>query len=179
MRRSRSAGDVNPRITHERAMECFDYRNGNLFWRIKPNRRIVIGSLAGTHRAQDGYRHIIVDGEQVMAHRLIWFIHHGRWPSEFLDHINGNPSDNRLENLRECTNGENIAAAMGLRRDNTSGLRGVHLDQRRQLWVSQITVGGKIIWLGSYAFSVEAGLAYDRAARSHFGEFARTNFECA
>ena len=50
----------------------------------------------------------IRERQSIAAHRLVWFYIHGKWPEMELDHINNNKRDNRIENLREVTRGENM-----------------------------------------------------------------------
>ena len=90
------------------------------------------------------------------------------------DHISGDSLDNRRQNLRNATrlqNGRNLRK----RKSNTSGVKGVYWNLKLQKWVSRISVSRKTIHLGVFTDLTEAGLAYDRAAVEHFGEFARTN----
>ncbi len=53
------------------------------------------------------YVKLMIDGKSVGAHRYAWFLVHGVWPTYMIDHINGDPADNRIANLREATNTEN------------------------------------------------------------------------
>lgn len=92
-----------------------------------------------------------------------------------VDHKDRNGLNNRRSNLRVATTSQN-AANSRLPRTNTSGYRGVHFKYGR--WQVQIRVLGRFIsGLGSYDNPQDAARAYDRAARLHFGEFARCNFE--
>lgn len=97
--------------------ECFEFRDGVLYWSLtRPDHHFgrhsdyetfqkkTAGKPAG-RRAEDG--HITVkfrrNGKavQLSAHRVVWMMHHGHWPEHRIGHINGNPSDNRIENLRD------------------------------------------------------------------------------
>ncbi len=90
-----------------------------------------------------------------------------------IDHINGNGLDNRKSNLRVCTHAENIR---NQRRSalNRSGYKGVTVQGKR--YSARIRVEGRQRHLGIFDTAVEAALAYDNAARRHFGEFASPNF---
>ena len=92
-----------------------------------------------------------------------------------VDHRNGNGLDNRRSNLRAATKGQNTRNA-GLRRDNSSGLKGVSRVTRSRTFRAYITIDGKRKWLGTYDSAEAAGSAYDTAALKAFGEFARLNY---
>jgi hypothetical protein len=94
----------------------------------------------------------------------------------YVDHKNGDGLDNRRENLRQATHGENVANARR-RADNTSGYKGVHKNSRRgRPWKAGIRADGRMRHLGYYDSPIDAARAYDIAAREVFGEFARLNF---
>lgn len=65
------------------------------------------GAMAGCRRKKDGYILVGVDNRLYLAHRLIWMMVYGEWPN-VIDHKNGDPSDNRLVNLRNVNQSENI-----------------------------------------------------------------------
>lgn len=91
-----------------------------------------------------------------------------------VDHKNRNGLDNRRENLRACTPKQNHGNQMS--RSGVSAYKGVSFDKRRQKWRAQIFFDGRQKFLGYHRNEVEAALAYDYAAREHWGLFARTNF---
>jgi hypothetical protein len=91
-----------------------------------------------------------------------------------VDHINGYGLDNRKENLRLCTNAENACNGR-LRKNNTSGFRGVTWRNRDKKWRAQITVDGKCISLGLFKDAREAAIAYDQAALKYHGTFSTLN----
>lgn len=106
-----------------------------------------------------------INGKHVVLHNLLI----GR---ENVDHIDGDGLNNRRSNLRDGSGFKNHANTW-LRADNSSGFKGVH--PLRGKWQAQIRVNGKPIYLGFYATPEEAAEAYDRAAISYFGDYARTN----
>jgi HNH endonuclease len=99
------------RLTAGRLRELlrYDPESGAFFWVAKSARRanrVPVGKEAG-YLGVDGRRQIRLDGKLYKAHRLVWLHVFGHWPKEQIDHINNDPSDNRLCNLREATNREN------------------------------------------------------------------------
>ena len=94
---------------------------------------------------------------------------------EIVDHIDGDTLNNRRYNLR-ITDFKGNARNHGLNKNNTSGYKGVSLEQSKSSrWRAYITVNWKHITLGSYATKEEAAKAYNEAAVKYFGEFARLN----
>lgn len=96
-------------------------------------------------------------------------------PKIQVDHINGNKLDNRKKNLRLATNQQN-QYNVGLRKDNTSGYKGVSWYKKGKKWHAAIRNGNKSIHLGYFKTAVEAARAYDKAAVEFFGEYAYLNF---
>lgn len=156
--------------------QYFQYHeSGLLFWKQKPCIAVNIGEIAG-HKDSLGYVIIGFKGKLVKAHRLIWKMLKGYWP-ENIDHINGMRSDNRIENLRECTQQENCR---NRRQDyGMSAYKGVGYRKdgaRKKRWVARITVKRKTIHIGLYITEIEAAKAYDIKAAELFGEYAVLNF---
>lgn len=149
----------------------YDQITGVIMWRVKPRSFKEIRPAG--HNDGRGYIKISLNRERVYAHRLAWFLHYGRWPISALDHINGNPSDNRIANLRECTpsqNVQNISKARGLSR-----FKGVQWHTACQKWVATIKKNGNSKHLGLFCEEADAAIAYNNAAISEFGEFACLN----
>lgn len=92
------------------------------------------------------------------------------------DHINGNRLDNRRENLRVCTQGENNRNKAKYR-NKSSQYKGVSWDSTNKSWYAQIIINKKHYSLGHYRNELEAAKAYDEGAKKHHGEFARINFK--
>jgi hypothetical protein len=88
------------------------------------------------------------------------------------DHINGNKIDCRRENLRVCTHQEN-SRNQKIRKNNTSGFKGVYFNKKAKKYQSYIHINYKAIYLGLFSTALEASKAYELAAINHFGEFRR------
>ncbi|MEU4155722.1 hypothetical protein [Actinoplanes sp. NPDC026670] len=121
---------------------------------------------------------LVVDGWNTYAKSKAGLMHRLILPGfACVDHRNGVGLDNRKANLRGATTSQNGGNAR-LSRRNASGFKGVSLDRTRATlpWQVRIGVAGKLRKVGRYATPVEAALAYDKAARDAFGEFAAVNF---
>jgi hypothetical protein len=151
-------------LTADRLRELLHYEPGTGFftWRIKPCRRVNAGAVAGGWAA-NGYRQIRVDRVKYRAHRLAWLYVHGVWPQEQMDHLNGDRADNRLENIRPATSGENMQNLRGPKRNNTTGFLGVRKHGSR--YRADIKTNGKRELLGVFATAAMAGDAYLTAKR--------------
>lgn len=136
---------------------------------------VYAGKMAGSIDRTHGYRRIsvIVDGKtrRVQAHRLAYFKTHGVPPTGAIDHINGDRTDNRAENLREATpttNGKNRRKNA----NNTSGFNGVYYCKETRKWRAYVASGRKTEWLGYYSTAEEAA-QISHAARAARGYTAR------
>ncbi|WP_299197009.1 HNH endonuclease [uncultured Amphritea sp.] len=170
-----SAAPEKSKLTKDWVCYLFDYKDGRLYWRSTFNSKARGGNRAGKLHSS-GYRRISIDGVLYLEHRVIYIWHHGDIGEYDIDHINGTKDDNRIENLRTCTNSQNQA-----NRKTTKGYsiyKGVKYDEGcSKPWRATIQLAGESYNLGSYSSEEQAALAYDSAARKRFGEFARTNFE--
>ena len=90
------------------------------------------------------------------------------------DHINGNTTDNRRSNLRPCNHQQNGANSLK-RGCFSSRFKGVYYSKTQNRWRAGIKVNNHNIYLGSFRDELEAARVYDRAAKIHFGEYAKTN----
>lgn len=160
-------------LTIERLREVLDYDpyTGIFTRRIRQASNALAGTRAGT-ALERGYIGIMVDKIQYKAHRLAWFFVYEKWPLVGIDHINGIRNDNRIENLREADQSQNIANGKK-HRDSTSGLKGVTWNAACKRWMAQIHWRGKHIYLGLFDTKEEAHAAYCAAAKRLHGEYAR------
>ena len=161
------------KLTYERLQEVLHYsfQTGTFRWAKRISIRIVVGKVAG-RLDRHGHRYITIDGERFIAHRLAWFHVYGEWPSDQIDHINGNPDDNRLCNLRDSSQAENTCNR-GKSSNNTSGYKGVTWHKKAKKWLAQIGANGQHYYLGLFDTAEEAHAAYCEAAVRLHGEFAR------
>ena len=175
--RPRSGALVRKLPTQAYLHELLDYDplTGTFRWRYTAG-RCVAGAVAGTV-SKNGYIRIGVGGlGQFMAHRLAWIYIHGvQIGGAEVDHRDGNPSNNAIENLRLATSREQKQNKR-VQSNNQCGLKGAyfHACHKGKKWRSQIKVGERMIFLGYFDTAYQAHEAYGNAAREHFGEFART-----
>lgn len=104
-----------------------------------------------------------IEKRQYLAHRVAYALHHNEDPHPLeVDHLNGDPTDNRASNLRTATRVEQ-SRNMPRSRANRSGRVGVFFITRLQLWGASIMVGGKSQWLGYYDNPADAAAARQEA----------------
>lgn len=112
-------------LTRELVLEHLEYHEetGTFTW-VKPTARCIkAGELAGSTNKL-GYCIIILKGNFIPVHRLVWFMEHGVFPSKNLDHIDRNPSNNIISNLREADQSQNNCNTL-MREGNTSGYKNI------------------------------------------------------
>lgn len=152
----------------------YDPYTGEFRW-LNPgkcaNARYRKGASAGSVN-RIGRLMINVCGKPRQASRLAWLYHYGEQPPEFIDHIDGDPLNNAIGNLRACTRSQNAANSRRPER-NISGFKGVGYHPSTGKWRARIRVHRKLISLGLYDTGQLAHEAYLAAAQRHFGEFAR------
>jgi len=108
-----------------------------------------------------------------MAHRLIWLYVYGEPVPPLIDHIDGNPHNNRINNLRAATKSQNMVNS-GIQKNNTSGFRGVQkAPNQRTGFAAYIRADGRYIHLGTFATIEDAAQARRDAANKLHGEYAR------
>jgi hypothetical protein len=146
---------------------------GIFTWLVPAAHRMKPGDIAGwTHKR--GYRDIRVLGKIYKVHRLAWLYIYGVWPTKGIDHINGITGDNRIQNLREANNAQNLHNSK-LRKDNTSGYHGVSWSKSHNKWIAKISYRGKERYIGSYSNAEEAAEHYLFLAEIIHGEFLRAD----
>ena len=145
--------------------------SGEIIWirKSSKNSHVHVGSIAGSMNFS-GYLQTMFKGVVYQNHRIAWFLFTGEQPTEEIDHIDSNKLNNAFVNLRTATQQEN-SLNKGLRIDNTSGYKGVHLHTVSGKWIARIAFNGKRISLGYFDTPKEAHLAYCEAADKYHKEF--------
>ena len=157
-------------MTQKNFIERFEYRDGDLFYK-KTEGCMKQGTKAGT-MDKNGYLKALINRKSYRLHRIIFMMHHGYLP-EFLDHIDGNPANNRIENLRPATSSQNNLNR-GKHKRNTSGYKGVTWVATCGKYSSRIAIDQKRFFLGYFDDPKEAHEAYCEAAKQHQPEYVRT-----
>jgi len=120
-----------------------------------------------------GYRRISIriNGltKNTKAHRLAWFMTYGELPN-VIDHIDGNPLNNAIKNLRSCTQQQNTFNR-GAYKNNTSGYKGVYWHKMAKKFQAKIGINGKLKHLGLFNTAKEASEVYEAKAKELFGEY--------
>jgi hypothetical protein len=140
---------------------AYSPRTGLFRWLTSPTHSVALGSRAGGTRP-DGYVIISLSGKRHYAHRLAFLFMEGRIPKN-VDHIDGNPNNNRWINLRETTHQENMQNLRGPKSHNRSGFLGVH--RRGNRFRAIIVFNKRSIYLGSFRTGEEAEAAHIAAKR--------------
>lgn len=152
-----------------------DYRSdGFLVWSDRVGKKDRAGIVVGSVSPSDGYRYTKCRGRRIAVHRVIFFMHHGYCPPE-VDHINRNRTDNRIENLRDPLSHSNNLGNQSHQVGTSSRFKGVCWDKNRSKWIAMIKINRRNKFLGRFNSEEDAATAYNRAAYSHFGEFANLN----
>lgn len=125
--------------------------------------KVKVGDIAGTLANGRVVFHVL--SKQYYAHRLAWLYVYGEWPKHEIDHINGNPSDNRICNLRDVTHSENLQNLKKARKDSFTGVMGVQRCYTCKSFRATITVGGEAKHLGTFQTMEEASKAYTEAKK--------------
>jgi hypothetical protein len=160
-------------ITQAELHEAFNYDPATgVFSRKKVfSNRSKVGGKLGLKQAK---RHITIyqNGKYYCAHRLAWLYVYGKWPDGYVDHINGDPTDNRISNLRDSTQSQNLCNSK-LPVTNKTGVKGVSWDDSRGQWFAKIQYKKKQYPLGRYDdFDVACQVVMQKRLEIH-GSFAR------
>jgi len=155
-------------ITQERLRELAHYcPETGKFTHLQSNRRKKAGMHAGSLR-NDGYIYVMFDGQRALAHRFAWLYMTGEWPTQEIDHIDGDKANNAFANLRQVSRRVNTENKRKARKNNTTGLLGVSRKGTR--FVAAIMHRGNKTYLGVFDTAEAAHMAYVKEKRRiHIG----------
>ena len=151
----------------------FAVDGSDLVWRTNYFQDLV-GKRAG-YKRPDGYIEVKKHKHKMLAHRVVYYISRKKDPGDyFIDHIDGNPSNNHPNNLRVANHMQNMRNCRRLRRNNTSGQPGVihAVVGGIEYWKAFVVLEGKTLHLGSYATKEAAIAAREVAEKFVYGKFA-------
>ena len=155
-------------ISQKYLQEIFDYKDGELYWK-KARSKITVGQKTGSLNV-NGYLTTKINGKCYRTHRLIFMWHNGYFPIQ-VDYFNNNKTDNRIENLRLATNGQNRQNT-SIQKNNTSGFKGVY--KQKNKWRVRLMIEGKSKSFGLYNDIDYAKFVADAMRYKYHKEFART-----
>lgn len=162
---------VNNQLGDTEIDNFFEYNGKDLIWSVTKS-NIVKGSVAGSPNYK-GHLCVQVNNKIYRVHNIIWAMHHGRIPDGYLvDHIDGNPSNNSIANLRLATLSQNNNNSK--KRENTSSkYKGVHWNKQSNSWRASIRADGRVLYIGNFKTEEEAHKAWCAVAKDLHGEFFR------
>lgn len=149
---------ANELLEDMRSYLSYDVNTG-VFTYTRKKGKMGAGKIAGTTNKQ-GHIEINFNQKKYQAHRVAWLFCNGRWPDGIIDHINRDPKDNRISNLRESTDSDNMHNRDKAHPINKTGLIGASFRKKTGKWVSQIRVNYKIFHIGVFDTPEEAHMAY-------------------
>lgn len=150
----------------------YDPETGLLHWKYNSNMPQSWNTQwalkeAFTYVSGGRYKQGAIDGVNHHAHRIDWAMYYGEWPTGVVDHINGDGTDNRIENLRMATVSDNAKNAK-LSSANSSGVTGVVRLKNTDKWKAQIGHNGKCVFLGHFD-TMEEAIAARKQAETKYG----------
>lgn len=142
--------------------DIFKYSDGKIY-------RHGESKEAGTDKG-NGYRMVCVRGKKYLTHRVIWEMINGNIPYGLeIDHIDGNRSNNRIDNLRlvkRSNNNKNKSKQL----NNTSGVTGVTWCKKHKKWIARYKLNGKQVQIGRFDNLDDARNAREKVAMKIFSE---------
>jgi hypothetical protein len=146
----------------------YDPQTGVLTWKVNVGKARV-GDVAGGPLKKGGHLTVGFKGRRYLAHRLAWLMHYGAWPVGDVDHKNGNPVDNAIENLRDVAHVVNTQNIREAHKGSAVPLLGVSRTKGGK-YVAQLVAHGKRVLHRTFDTAEEAHAAYLEAKRrAHAG----------
>lgn len=170
----------SPRFIHERFIMITQARLRELLTYDpttgKFTARIAFGRGRGRYHPGDvvsgntnGFGHMSINlgGKRFYLHRLAWLFAYGCWPDGVIDHVNGLPADNRIDNLRIGTQAENSQNKRHAQANSKSGVLGVSYHKGMKAWRARVTVKRVEVHVSYHKDKAEAQQAYLAAKRAN------------
>lgn len=156
---------MKSRPSAEQIRNIIDYNpdTGEFRWKNRLSNGREAGSIAGCLNTL-GYWQMCILGHKCYGHRVAWMYVNGEWPGQEIDHIDGNPANNRISNLRLASRSTNIQNVTKIVKKTQSGIVGVHLTKNGK-FSSKVMLNYKSINLGVFDTAEEAHTAYVAAKR--------------
>ena len=164
------------KLSLEEAREafCYDPESGILSWKSTRTHNARAGDQCGSVSHKDGYRVVSFKGTTYPVYHIAWLLMTGEHPTNTIDHINRNPSDNRFSNLRLADMVQQLGNRGALKK-NKLGVRGVRKLKTgydvRLGYKDKVANKYRRLCLGTFRSLEEAKAVYDAAAKEYFGEF--------
>ena len=148
----------------------FEYKDGKLLWKTSRSNVIAVGQEAGTRYAK-GYRRVYFDGKTHGVHRVIWQMFNGDIPDGMqVDHIDGNPENNKIENLRLVTSQQN---AMNRIHKGKIKIKNVSMCAKNGKYKVSLQANTKRIFCGYFEDLELAELVATEARHKYHGNYTR------
>jgi len=150
------------KLTQERVKFLFNYKDGLLVRAVDKHTAkkgdIIKGCLTGKgYKTGKGYLSVRIDNKLIQIHRVVFLYHHGYLPKQ-VDHINNITTDNRIENLRECSASQNMCNK-AITSMNSTGFKGVYYRKDAKKYAAQVSFDGVKYYLGLFLTAEEASVA--------------------
>ena len=161
-------------LTQELVKKHIEYRDGKLFWKIpkKGMNKSINGDYPAGWDNGEGYIKLSFLNKSYYAHQIVFFMHYGTLP-KFIDHIDGNKSNNKIENLRESTLQQNNCNKKINNINSKSKVRGVCPSKDGKKWLVKISHNNKTLHMGTFEDLELADLVAQEARNKYHGNFAR------
>lgn len=159
-------------VTLEDVMEIVSYEpDTGLFRRKVSKNQHPVGGVCGKTVGKGNHLAIRVNGRNFMAHRVAWLFTYGEWPDGAIDHIDGDPQNNRVSNLRIATASQN-GGNLKIQTNNTSGFPCVYRKKGTDIWCVSVRKNNKNIGGGWHRDKNKAIHAAIELHEKLFGEFS-------
>jgi 1-aminocyclopropane-1-carboxylate deaminase/D-cysteine desulfhydrase-like pyridoxal-dependent ACC family enzyme len=158
-------------ITKEKLHELFEYKDGVLYWKEDRYRRKCKGKSAGSLK-DNRYFMVTVEGKKYYIHRLVFMMFNGYFP-DYVDHVDGNGLNNRIENLRECNAQQNQFNSK-VSKNSKTGVKNVSWSRQNKKWIVAFMFEGRQNYYGGYDTIEEAAEIAEKVRKMEHNIFSRT-----